>query len=380
MSSIWITIKKELRSIFRDKKTLLTLLLFPLFIPAMIFLYCYMYEGEADVKRYDIGVDYSLNQTERKLLNEANLDALEYDNLKDMENDYKKGSILGYIDYDKDSKHYVIYTNEDSTDGMYVGSYITQYLESYNQYLANLYFTGQDIDVEKAYDNFSYENVNLDGENWILQLIFTISFTYIIMAIVIAVTNMATSATAVEKENGTLETILTFPILSRDLVIGKYLSCVVMGFLSSIIGFVLTIISLVIAKRSFSLFSGIDIHYSVSVIIMSLLIITLASFFIAGVGIALTSRAHSYKEAQSYSSVLNILTIIPMMISLMDISIESVYYFIPILNYTQMLLDIFSGKINYFNLLIVIVSSIIYVFIVIRYIIYQYRTERVLFG
>ena len=44
MREILITIKKELRSIFRDKKTFITLLLFPILIPAMIFLYAYMYE------------------------------------------------------------------------------------------------------------------------------------------------------------------------------------------------------------------------------------------------------------------------------------------------------------------------------------------------
>ena len=39
MFSIGITVKKELRSILRDKRTLITLLAFPLFIPLIIFLY-----------------------------------------------------------------------------------------------------------------------------------------------------------------------------------------------------------------------------------------------------------------------------------------------------------------------------------------------------
>ena len=36
-------------------------------------------------------------------------------------------------------------------------------------------------------------------------------------------------------------------------------------------------------------------------------------------------------------------SIIPMMVSLMEISVSGVYYVIPILNYTQILMDIFSG-------------------------------------
>ena len=57
MREIFITIKKELRSIFRDKKTFITLLLFPILIPAMIFLYAYMYEEESRDDVYVVGVN-----------------------------------------------------------------------------------------------------------------------------------------------------------------------------------------------------------------------------------------------------------------------------------------------------------------------------------
>ena len=46
MRLVWVTVKKELRSIFRDKKTVATLLLFPILIPMMIFLYADLYENQ----------------------------------------------------------------------------------------------------------------------------------------------------------------------------------------------------------------------------------------------------------------------------------------------------------------------------------------------
>ncbi len=380
MRSIWITVKKELRSIFRDRKTFAMLLFFPLLIPMMIFLYASMYEDQSQEEMYLVGINYELNQNEASFMDEAHLKGEYYATKKEMERAYQQGKILGYIDYQEKEHQYLVYTNEDSEEGMYVSSYVSAYLDSYNQYLAKLSLIGEDVDVEKAYDNLSYEVVDLEGENWMLMLMFTIAFTYIVMAIVIATTNMATTATAVEKENGTLETILTFPVSSRDLVLGKYLATVFMGFLSSFIGLILTVASLRIAVDHFSVFQ--EVHYSIGgvEILVAVVVVALASFFIGGLSIMLTSFTKSYKEAQSVSSVLNILTVIPMMISLVGLEVSRWYYLLPIFNYTQVLMDIFSGGIDWWTILIVIGSSVFYVIVVIFYIVKQYRSERVLFG
>ena len=69
-----------------------------------------------------------------------------------------------------------------------------------------------------------------------------------------------------------------------------------------------------------------------------------------------------------------------MMISLLGIDITTTYYLIPIANYVQLLMDIFSKEFNILNILIVLISSIIYVLLVISYIVKQYKEEKVLFG
>ena len=380
MREILITMKKELRSIFRDKKTFLTLLLFPILIPAMIFLYAYMYEGEMQDKFYTVGVDYSLNQNELSYMDGANLKAKYYSSKQEMKKAYAKGEILGYIDYQEKDKQYTVYTNVDSSDGMKVQSYVSAYLEGYKNYLAKIYLIGEDIDIDKTFEQFKYKIVDLEGDNFLLNLMFTIAFTYIIMAIVIATTNMATNATAVEKENGTLETILTFPISPKNLILGKYMATVIMGFLSSFMGLFLTIISLNIVIHHFSFFEGLSYQINMGSIFISLVIIIMASLFIAGLSILLTSFTKSYKEAQSVSSVLNILTVIPMMISIMGVSIQKWFYIIPIFNYTQGLMDVFSAKVNEIEILMLVISSLIYIFLIIIYIVKQYRSEKVLFG
>ena len=379
-NSIWITIKKELRSIFRDKKTLLTLLIFPILIPMMIFLYSYIYDNQTEEEFYNIAINYELNTTEKSILKECYLTPIYYEDIASMKKAYNNQEVLGYIDYNEEKNTYTIYTNEDSEEGMGIVSYITAYLDSYNNYLAKLYLTGEDIDVDKAYDNLSYEIKDLEGENFILEIIFSVAFTYIIMSIVLAGTNMATSATAVEKENGTLETLLTFPVKASELIIGKYLATTVVGLLASLIGLALTVGSIFIASKFFTIFETITFSISISTILIGIITCISASLFISGLSIALTSFAKTYKEAQSSTQTLSFLTIIPMMISLVGVEMNTTYYLIPIANYVQLLMDIFSNNFNLINIITVLLSSIIYVILVIYYITKQYKSEKVLFG
>ena len=352
--SILITIKKEIRSILRDKKTLITLLVFPILIPLLIFLYSYVYDNQSEENYYNIAINYNTNVTEKSILKECYLTPKYYKDLSSMKKAYNEGKVIAYIDYNEKEKKYTIYTNQDSEEGMYASNYITTYLDSYNNYLAKLYLTGEDIDVDKVYNNFTYDFKNLEGENFILELILSMAFTYIIMSIVLTSTNMATSATAVEKENGTLETLLTFPIKTNELIIGKYLACVITSIVASLVGLILTIGSIFIASSIFDMFKTISFEINILTILIGIITCISASLFISGLAIALTSFAKTYKEAQSSSQVLSILTVIPMMISLMDIEITNYYYLIPIVNYVQLLMDIFSKEFNIINILIVL--------------------------
>ena len=53
---------------------------------------------------------------------------------------------------------------------------------------------------------------------------------------------------------------------------------------------------------------------------------------------------------------------------------------IPFLNYTVIFTDLCNGNIDYFNIAIMIISTIIYIAMVLTYIIKQYKSEKVLFS
>ena len=376
-----ITIKKELRSIFRDKKTIALIFVFPLLIAFFIFLLSSTYETSINDKEiYDIAINYELTDIEKKIIKENQLKTKYYDSLDKMEKDFKNSKVSAYVYYDKEKNTYTIYSDE-GMKGMSASSFITSYLDTYNTYLGNKYLLENNINPEDVYNNFTIKTELVEGENYILQTVLSLAFTYVIIAIAMASSSLATSATAVEKEQGTLETLLTFPVTSKELITGKYLATVIMSLFASLFGYLITLISLVIAKGKYKVYEDINLFINPENIIIGILICLAASLLISGLAILLTANSKSYKEAQMASQVLTMITIVPMFISMLNISIISkLYYVIPILSHVQILMDIFTTKINYSNIFLCLLSSIIITIIIIDIIIKKFKSEKVLFG
>lgn len=383
-NNILITIKKELRSMFRDKKTLFMIFGFPFIIAFFIFLMGFMEEsmmGDGGTT-YKTGFNYEINEVEKTLLEQYAIDYVYYEEESDLKEAFKVGDISGYVIYDEENKNYSIYT-DSSMSGMNVSSYVGYYLDDYNQYLGNLKLVDQNINPEEIYNNFTIELKSVDGEelstsSFLVELVMSLSFTYIIMAITLAAVNMATSAIAVEKEHGTLETILTLPITTNELIAGKYLANVIIGSIASLIGFALTIVSFIIAKSMFTIYEEFSIGFLA--IIWGVVICILASFLIGGLAIAITAKSKSYKEAQAAGQVLNYLCMVPIFMTYLDFKVTTTYYLVPILNYTTLLMDLYTGSFEYINLLITVLSTIVCVGVVLWLLLKTFKSEKVLFG
>lgn len=376
-----ITIKKELRSIFRDKKTVTLIFVFPLLIAFFIFLLSSTYETSVNNKEiYNVAINYEITDVEKKIVKENQLKTKYYDSLDKMEKDFKDSKVSAYVYYDKDKNTYTIYSDE-GMKGMTASSYITSYLDAYNTYLGNEYLLKHNINPKDVYNNFTVKTELVEGENYILQTVLSLAFTYVIIAIAMASSSLATSATAVEKEQGTLETLLTFPVTSKELITGKYLATVIMSLFASLFGYIITLASLIIAKGKYKVYEDINFFINPENIIIGILICLAASLLIAGLAILLTAHSKSYKEAQMASQVLTMITIIPMFISMLNIPIISkLYYVIPILSHVQILMDIFTTKISYNNIILCLLSSIIISIIIIDIIIKKFKSEKVLFS
>lgn len=381
MNNIITTIKKELRSIFRDKKTLALLFIYPVMIPLMVILYGNIYENiDTEEQEFLIGINYEPTLDEKFVFDELNIEYEKYNSEKEMKEAYKDKVITGYIEYDETVQNYTLHIDTSNSLGMSTADIMYQYLDTYSNILTNRYLEQEGINLETAYNNFTITEKELGNNNYVVVLLLGISITYTILSICISTSNMAIQTTATEKENGTLETILTFPIKKTELILGKYLSSVIIGFISALCSLIFMITSLFIGKYNYTIFENIDINLSFTSIIGSVLTVLAAAIFIAGISLLLTAFSKSYKEAQSQSSLITIVAMIPMFVSILEVEISKLYYLIPVCNINQLLIDLFMNNISITNILITTGSTIIYTIIVIAFIIKTYNSEKILFS
>lgn len=380
MNNILITLKKELKLITRDKKSLLMMAITPLFIPIFVILMSYIYEEltvNKEDKTYQIGVNYELSSTEKELLsNEVKYTV--YSNSKELEEAYKSNKILAYIVRDNNS--YNIYANIQSEDGSMVTSLITNYLDNYNNYLGQNYLVNNNIDLSKVYNNLNYNVTEIKGESIFGNQIILMAITFTIMAITLSCIYTSTDTTAGEKERGTLETILTFPISRKELIFGKYLAISISGIVTLLIGILLSIVSLYYVKNSFSIYDNVIFNINTITILLTILILLFYTLFISGLCITIASFTKSFKEAQSALTPISLVTCIPMFLEMLNINISGVLSFIPIINHTIVINNILTSSININNILITIISSIIYIIVLLLFINKMYKSEKILFN
>ena len=315
-NNIKITIFKELRGIVRDKKSFHKILLYPIIIPVIILLFGYLFDY-MDNSSYSVGINYQLSDTEKSIVEEiGSINYNYYKTLDDMELAYKNGEITGYIV--KDDKNYIVYTDPSTNSGQMTSSYINSYLDSYNQLLGYSYLNEKGIDALEVFHSIIISSKSLakDEDNSFFSIFFNLTITYVLMIIIMTCIVVSTDATSGEKERGTLETILTFPIKSIELIIGKYLATVLLGCVSGVVSYALMIPSFSLGKSLFKTFEDIRIAVNVGSALLVLSIIILSAFLVAGVCFALSGKAKTYKEAQSSLQLISLLPLIPYFIKL----------------------------------------------------------------
>lgn len=379
-NNLWNILKKELRELFRDKKSLAMMLVIPIFIPLLVIGMSALFESQmnVDTNEYNkIGFNYELSETEKQIAKEMDIDVVENTTEK-LKEKYEEGKIDLYIT--KKDNHYTIHS-DGSDASTYASTLAETYFNTYKEILQQQALQENDIDANQILNIITIEEKVVEEDNFFASYIKNYAFLFIIMAITVSATYPATDTTAGERERGTLETLLTFPMKSKDIIIGKFLGVTVSSIITGLLSLVLAVISLFISKDMFTIYEGVNTMYSLSSIIYAIVVIITYSFFISGLCIAIASTSKTFKEAQSALTPLTFISLFPGMIAFMiGITTTPLIAIIPFLNFTTIFTDITAGNINILHILLMVISTIIYISIVLYYIIKQYKSEKVLFA
>ena len=379
-NNLWNILKKELRELFRDKKSLAMMLVIPIFIPLLVIGMSALFESQmnVDTEEYNkIGFSYELSEVEESIAKEMDIDVV-FGTTKELKEKYEEGNINLYIT--KKDNHYTIHS-DGSDNSSYASNLMETYFNTYKEVLQQESLSKQKINPDDILNIITVDEKVAEEDNFFASYIKNYAFLFILMAITVSATYPATDTTAGERERGTLETLLTFPIKSKDIIIGKFLGVAVSSIITGLLSLALAIIALFISKDMFTIYEGVNTMYSLSSIIYAVVVIVTYSFFISGLCIAIASTSKTFKEAQSALTPLTFISLFPGMIAFMiGITTNTLISIIPFLNFTTIFTDITAGNINVLHIFLMMLSTVIYISIVFYYIIKQYKSEKVLFA
>ena len=380
MNKTFIILKKELKETFRDKKSLRMMLVMPIIIPLFIILMSSLFVSESreQVKDFNkVGFNYQFSEREKELAKESFIEPV-YKSEKELKEDFDNGELNLYVI--KNDTVYGMYYRNDTTSTMTL-QLATEFFDAYKEELQKNYLEQYGIDSKNVIDIITFEDHESKEENFIGKYIGEFTFVYIIMAITIAATYPATDATAGEKERGTLETLFTFPIKSRDIIVGKYLGVTAISLITGILSLFLAEGALIYVNGKYEMLQAYNIVFSLPTILILILMIILFSFLISGLTIAMASKSKNFKEAQSALAPINMIVMLPGLLSyFMNLKTTPLYSIIPFLNLNLIFSDTVKGEFDVINIGLMVLSTIIFITILLSFIIKQYKSEKTLFG
>ncbi|MEE3259499.1 MAG: ABC transporter permease [Candidatus Latescibacterota bacterium] len=201
----------------------------------------------------------------------------------------------------------------------------------------------------------------------------------VIMAAFMAGMNLAIDSTAGERERASFEPLLINPIARPALVMGKWLATVAFsGF-----GIALTLGSLTFALQRVSLQElGVSLDLSIPVVAGVLLTALPLAFFAAGMQLLVSTFARSFKEAQTYVSLLIIVPMVPSIAAILfSLNNEWCMAPIPVLSQQVLLTEVLGGETgSIFPFLISTFTSLVLGLLAVWITAQLFTREKIIFG
>ncbi|MGD8191836.1 ABC transporter permease [Brevibacillus ginsengisoli] len=388
--SIWIVFRKEFTDLLRDRKTWVGAFAIPIIlIPLVFFLLGSAISGvEQDARTYiPIVIKGELNQPLAqnilstpgvKLLNSSNpAQSLQTSKIRliiELPNGLEKQLSLGQhvtipIWYDP--------SNQKSTIARET---IEKVIQDYEQKVVAKRLEAVGLSTQSIHPIELHVTSVASKERMSGSMLATIIPLMLMLSLASGGIPAATDLIAGEKERGTLEALISSPVSGSSVLIAKLLTTMIMGMVSATASLIsLSIIYTVAPIGTEEAGVSLGFFNPLSVLVLLLMILLLAAMF-AGVELAVSASAKTFKEAQTYLAPIAILAVVPsyMLMPLNPADIPLYYHFLPLFNGAAVFKEIFYGDLQWLHVLGAIGSSLCYVGIAIWLAAYFFRQERLL--
>lgn len=395
MNIIFSIFKKELTDVLRDRRTLFFMIVIPVIVMPLILIGSIKFQEyqskKSDEKVLNIGLinktsdsqirDYLLDQKGVYLVEDIDLDSLELG----IKNDSLQGGL--YI-----HKNFI---NDISANGM--GEVEVYYKSSdlmskaKNRIYNALEIYKNEV-VSERLSEFNVDKGLLEPLDIINKDMSTKKETIgkavgglipymLVIFIFLGAMYPAIDLGAGEKERGSLETLLSSPATKFEITVGKLMVVSLAGMVSGLISVVgisapIYLLGNIPDQIKSTVLEIISPFIIVSVII---LMIPIAIFF-ASMLLSISFYARSFKEAQSLMGPLNIVIIVPLMLTLgPGIEIDHITALIPLINVGLLTKEILAGSAQPIYFIETLSSLLFFAAIGIRFSVYWFNKENTIF-
>ncbi len=255
---------------------------------------------------------------------------------------------------------------------------IERILLAYSQSLGALRLMARGISPEVAAP-VELEELDLATPEKLAANLLNVVPLFLMLAALVGGMNLAIDTTAGERERGSLEPLLLNPVPRSSIVIGKWLATVLASTAVAVVtllGFMLTVHFLPLEELGMKVLLG---PYQALVMLAAVLPLAL---FGSGVQMLVATFARSFKEAQTYLNLLNLLPMAPSMF-MMFRPAQTEWWMLPLPTMAQVgtVVDVMRGEVvPPWHLAVIASSSFAYAAICLVCLVRLLRRERIIFG
>lgn len=394
MNSFKTVFLKELKDIFRDRKTIIFTILLPILVYPFMFKIMSMTIDNTvdDIKK---GVNIVLQGNEDSIIAEVLKDneLVKLVDSQDTKKDLKNGDIQAVViipeDFDANLKSGVkskieILVDDASTKSNSAASIVEEACESYSKQIVEQRISKEGLEPEilTPYEVEIKSGVN-DNEdvNSIAQSLMGMLPSLVVMMLLVPTIGLAAEMGAGEKEKNTFEPLLSTSANRTSLLWGKVCSLAVIGMVAMI----LNMISLYFSLKMYadSLGGEVDFNMNIPLGVLGILILSSAILVITIVTVQITVSiyARSTKEANTYLTGVQVPTMLLCFLPMFTDAnnLNPMYFNLPITNVTSLMKELLTGIYNTNHILMVLGWLICYIVLAVLLAKYMFSREEVVF-
>ncbi|MBI1729521.1 ABC transporter permease [Candidatus Acetothermia bacterium] len=389
---------KELLDTIRDRRTLIVMVVVPLLLmPLLVFGPNFLRISQEESKAKQAQSIAIINSQEApklvEMIRSDTEDPLRVVDAADPQAALLKGDIAAVlvvpqgfsqsVQSEDSSQKLVIQRDVSNSNSTAAVDKLEKILDSYRRDVVRDRLVQRGIPAE-VLDPFSYQSVNVAPEQRVSGFFLSLLLPlFLVLYAAIGGAQTAIDITAGEKERGTLESLLVAPPSRTSFVLGKFLTIFTVSLAATTLSLAGFALSLTFGPQLFPNSQLFDIFkFAIGGSELALLfgMTAIVSAMMSALTFALYIWTRNFKEAQTYTTYMSFLVMIPAFaVSFMDPPTNFQAFLIPIYNATAVIKELLMGEINWTHIAITFASSAIYATIGLILANRMFNNEKVLF-